>query len=464
MAEPSLRRDLSEVFLEQGIQDTHFFNGRLLTAEDLEHIQDASRRRDHQLGLALGTGVVSGLEVRLVKDGTDNKPPVLAVSKGLAITPLGGAVALAQDAEVLLAKEKPGKIPEAGMFDYCLPLQQDNKPLPGKGVYIFTIRPASDYQGLAPRRGFGQAAKVEGCDRDLLLEGAQFRFLSIDIDQLDNVAESTRTALKDLLKQTEQAGQTGFAAQNKLRNWLAHVCFGTEELAAFIADPFSRPSGISPFESYGAVDTLRKKGLIDDCDVPLALVCWTSTGVKWVDMWSVRRRPMPPGRTMFWPLPISARRIAEGEALFYQFQSQIDDLVSTAKTASFLNLMIGRNNFRYLPPAGFLPLIGPKTNFGYTAQQFFLNVKVRSLINVDERLYSQGSAIMALVNESLLYPSIDLENPELVWVYRVRENQFDVDTGTPPVTRPYVIFANGHIPYRGDARFDLGYWEYSNFA
>jgi hypothetical protein len=39
-----------------------------------------------------------------------------------------------------------------------------------------------------------------------------------------------------------------------------------------------------------------------------------------------------------------------------------------------------------------------------------------------------------------------------------------VDTGTPAVARPYLLFANGHIPYRGNARYDLAYWNYSNFA
>src|SRR5690349_12570931 len=114
MAETLIRKELREAFLEQGIQDTHFFNGRLLTAGDLANLQDAARRRDHQLGLAAGSGIVSGLEVRLVADGSDGQPPVLAVACGLALDRLGQAVALPQDAEVVLAKAKPDRIPPAG--------------------------------------------------------------------------------------------------------------------------------------------------------------------------------------------------------------------------------------------------------------------------------------------------------------------------------------------------------------
>src|SRR5687767_3834798 len=100
MAEILPRVELSENFLKLGIQDTHFFNGRLLTATDLVILQEASRKRDIQLGLAAGSGVVSGLEVKLVADGSDGKPPVLAVSCGLAFNRLGQVVALPVDAEV----------------------------------------------------------------------------------------------------------------------------------------------------------------------------------------------------------------------------------------------------------------------------------------------------------------------------------------------------------------------------
>ena len=335
MAETAIRKELLESFLEQGIQDTNFFNGRLLTAGDLVTLQEASRSRDRQLGLGIGAGVVQGLEVRLLSNGSDGNPPVLAVSKGLAFNRIGQAVALGQDAEVRLAKDQPAESSSGKpAFDVCLPIQ-NGQPLPGKGAYVFAARPASGYQGQAPRRGLGQAAKVEGCDRDLLQEGAQFRLVPLDVTSLDKLAKATRDTLAQLLKDADKSGAAGLQAQHKLRNWLAHVCFGTEELAAWRRDPFARTadefSGAavhSPYATYGAVDELRGQALLDDCDVPLAVVCWTQTGIKWVDMWAVRRRivRLPVGDP--WSLLLDERRTAESEAMLLQFQRQLEEMLA----------------------------------------------------------------------------------------------------------------------------------------
>ena len=456
MADLLIRKQLKEPFLEQAIQDTNFFNGRLLTAEALSTLQKASHQRIELLGQAAGSGVVSGLEVALLSDGSDGAPPVVSVAKGLAINRLGQPILLPLDAEVALAQDQPGQVPTAGFFNICLPDQQNGQPLPGKGAYIFAIRPFVDWKGYAPRRGFGQAAKVEDCDRDLLVEGVQFRLVELDINLLTALSTETRQAVITLL------GKGDLISLNKLRNWLAHLCFGTEELPGFLSDPFARLGGVSPEASYGAIDALRGEGLLDDCDVPLALLCWTNSGVKFVDMWSARRRLVPLDSGTLWPLPFSGRRMAEGEAAFYQFQDQVETLINTATNASAVNLLIGKDNFRYLPPCGYLPLVGPKTSFGFNAQRFFMGTKVRDPLT--KPIYIQGAEVIPLVNELLAYPAIDLNSPELIWLYRVHENQVAVDTGIPAVARPYLLFANGHIPYRGNARYDLAYWNYSNFA
>jgi hypothetical protein len=176
-------------------------------------VQKASRCRDQLLGKAVGAGVVCGLEVSLVRDASDGEPPVLAVTKGLAVNHNGQMIVLPLDIEVALAKEKPEKILPAGFFDICEPIQENGKPLPGKGAYVFVARPALDYQGLAPRRGFGTDAKVEDCDRDMLVEGVQFRLVTMDINQLENLSLETRQALTELLDKVENAGTVGIAAQ-----------------------------------------------------------------------------------------------------------------------------------------------------------------------------------------------------------------------------------------------------------
>ncbi|MGA7730493.1 MAG: hypothetical protein WCD37_04375 [Chloroflexia bacterium] len=460
MAETLIRKELKEAFLEQGIQDTHFFNGRLLTAGDLVKVQDASRRRDHQLGLGVGSGIVSGLEVRLIADGSDGKPPVLAVSKGLAFDRLGQAVALPQDAEVLLDKEKPDKLPPAGSFDYCVPLQQNGKPIPGKGAYLFTIRQASDYIGQAPRRGFGQTAKVEGCDRDLVLEGAQFRLVSVDVTNLDNLAETTRLALAELLKDTENAGLPGLSAQNKLRNWLAHACFGTEELQGWLRDPFARQANEffgtavdSSFHNYGVVGKLRSQGSIDDCDVPLALICWTATGVKWVDMWSVRRRLAAQALSAAWPQPTDDLRLAEAEAAFQQFQDQVNFLLQKLGPVTLVNAH-ATEYFRFLPAVGILP--GARGTFRGFNPNLFFDQPHRDVEYID------GLIVGSLVADALHYFPMDLESDELVWLYQPWQNAKAIDDGAN--IQPYVVFTTGQMPHRALARLDVARWDYSQYA
>lgn len=460
MAETALRKELLDPFLEQGIQDTNFFNGRLLTAGDLATVQQASRSRDRQLGLAVGVGVVQGLEVHLLKDGGDGKPPVLSVARGLAFNRLGQAVALAQNVEVQLAKKEPengnnGK----SAFALCQP-PQNGQPVPGKGAYVFVARPAADYVGQAPRRGFGQAAKVEGCDRDLVREGVQFRLVSMDVATLDKLAPATRADLAQLLKDVETSGLPGLQAQSKLRNWLAHVCFGTEELAALVRDPFARIADAffaaavrSPFHDYGALDALRRQGLLDDCDVPLALVCWTAGGVKWVDTWSVRRRSICGPISTAWPLPLSERRQVEAEAMFQQFQEQIGFLLEKLNPAQSIAAH-ATSLFKYLPAVGFLPVAqGPYRGFDPAN---FVDLPHRDTEYID------GASLHALCDRAHLYAPVDVNSDELIWMYQSWQNAKAIDDGENP--RPYVVLTTGHMPHWAVARLDVARWDYSQYA
>ena len=54
---------LFEPVLTGGIADPHFFNGRVLTAEDLSDLQTASALTRNLRGRAIGSGVVEGLEI-----------------------------------------------------------------------------------------------------------------------------------------------------------------------------------------------------------------------------------------------------------------------------------------------------------------------------------------------------------------------------------------------------------------
>ena len=69
---------LSTPFLDSDlcVRSVHFFNGRLLTAEDMKKEQDAEAARLQRLGHVLGEGVAQGLSVA-VKPGVRSKTVVV---------------------------------------------------------------------------------------------------------------------------------------------------------------------------------------------------------------------------------------------------------------------------------------------------------------------------------------------------------------------------------------------------
>src|SRR3712207_3968263 len=107
-----MSRELLEPILQGGIRNTNYFNGRLLTAEDLKADQAATRRRQELLGQAIGEGVVSGLEVSIFSDGTDGNLPVLSLTPGLAINGEGQTLALNATLQVKLGQSTLSLPPE----------------------------------------------------------------------------------------------------------------------------------------------------------------------------------------------------------------------------------------------------------------------------------------------------------------------------------------------------------------
>ena len=79
-------RQLSEVITSGGIRSINFFNGRLLTAEDMTQEQGTRRDADALLGRSLGAGIASGLEVS--EAASSGAVPLVTVQAGLAINAL----------------------------------------------------------------------------------------------------------------------------------------------------------------------------------------------------------------------------------------------------------------------------------------------------------------------------------------------------------------------------------------
>jgi len=251
-------------------------------------------------------------------------------------------------------------------------------------------------------------------------------------------------------------GATTESGLSRLRNVVSHLCLGTEALAGFAIDPFARetePDGSTEaaLADYGALDDLADTGALTDCDVPLALIHWRVNGVVFVDNWAVRRRPAPPATAAAWPTLSGRRRRAEAEAMLFQFQEQMAAVVAQSANPSAIR---ARNYFRWVAPAGFLPLRGVERGVDVT---FFDPLPHRDPIE-----YLNGELIGDVIERSLLYEPIDLVEPEMVRLYYPWQQDPARAAGT--TVRSYLLFASGHLPPYATARFDVARWDFSNYA
>jgi hypothetical protein len=393
------RIELLTPILEGGIRNTYFFNGRLLTAEDLRVEQEANRNQRQQLGQAIGEGIIYGLQVQEtpgILPSSETPSSLVRVSAGLALNRLGQALLLPTDLDVALVHEEETVDAEAGLFVECEPPEPTAIPT-GTGVYILVLSPASGFEGRAPVSGLGgNGATSAGCGSQYAVEGVRFRLIRLDVKGISGISDTTHNQLDQLMLQSD------VASLSKLRNLLAHLCFGTEILLTQFPDPFAPP------ETYGALDHLRAQGHLTDCDVPLVLLYWTTAGIQFTDMWSVRRRLVQPLVGDPWPLHVGQRRLAEAEAMFLQFQNQIED---TRLRETNLSSITAIGRFRYLPSAGYLPLGTGEFN----SDQFFSTLDV-------ERVPVDVAALRWLVHQSWFLEPIDLLDPPPIRIYEAPEN------------------------------------------
>lgn len=461
--------NLNTPVLAGGILNTNFFNGRILAAEDLTTLQVANAQQHRQLGRAIGEGVAWGFEVSL-GDNSNIAQPILHITQGLALNPKGEAVSLPVDVDLALIKTADVVSANAGLFAECVPPQG---MIPTNiDCYLLTVSPTSGFQGSTPATypsdpGFGSV-----CASRNTVEGVKFSWLPVgvssstasDTTTLGGQAVQLYTQLKPLFFQL--VGLTGSAATalqaqiapllSKFRNLVAHLCFGTDTLATFPTNPFPPANGASSFEEYGALDALRDQGILTDCAVPLALVYWTAAGVQFIDVWSVRRPLVPAVASAQWPVFSGRRRMAEGLAIFLQFQRQIADLQS-ALPQTQLASAAATDYFRFLPAVGFLPIGGTLSSAVFDFKAFFTTKTFHLPV------FIEGAVLDTLFRRSLAYSPIDLSNEEMLWLYNVREN---IELIAPTALNPpqaFMVFTNGHISYQGDARYDLNYWDYANY-
>jgi hypothetical protein len=414
-------------------KSVNFFNGRLLAGEDLTNEQISNRVAHGLLGKAIGDGVVCGLEVTVSTQSNTVQSPVLAVTPGLAINKNGGALSLETNTEVALVRPANGSIANTvtPIFQDCTPVQSGNY-IAGAGVYLLTIGPTTEAQGLAEVSGV--STTLAPCNTKYNVPGVQFRLISIDL----------------------QASELGDL--NHLRNLVAYKCFGftsqSNSQASFAADPFN-----TPMTTYGLLDDLRSNQVLTKCEVPLAVLYWTADqGIVFVDMWAVRRPVFPQAPTEMWAPLASRRRMAEGLAMFLQFQEQINDMVEFGVGGAALSSIVATDSFGYLPATGILPISGGKGGNTNGFASFFGGLTIRG------PQFIEGARLQPLVRNSFAYPPIDLATGEFIWLYTVRENVQAFDNNLIKTPHAYMVFSTGRMPYQADARFDGQRWDYSNYA
>src|SRR6476619_6317711 len=95
-----------EPLFDDGLASINFFNGRLLSAEDLKTEKKAAREERRRLGQAIGDGIAYGLEVRDA-DASTKDGPAVTVTNGMAINRLGETIWLPSTTDVSLITAKP---------------------------------------------------------------------------------------------------------------------------------------------------------------------------------------------------------------------------------------------------------------------------------------------------------------------------------------------------------------------
>jgi hypothetical protein len=420
---------LTEAITEGGIQWINFFNGRLLSGEDLSKEQSSNFEGRRKLGRAIGEGIAYGLEVSVPKGIDTRREPSVLVEAGLALNRQGQTLSLQSQTRVRLARplmNADAPLLDGGDFADCQPLQT-GVYVAEAGVYLLTIAPSRTSEGRAPSSGLDNT--IARCNTHHTVEGVQFRLIQLGLNE-------------DLLKDPR-----------RLRNRVAYQCFGinpTSAATALTVNPLSAPSPAATL-----LNDLRPR-LLTDCDVPLAILYWTSMGgIVFVDLWSVRRRLFAPATSGQWEAVLSERRLSESEAMFLQFQEEIK--WSEQNLTNFKSLA-AEASFDYLPPVGVIPLATKGSPQGFDYRLFFQNQTCR------QPVFIEGARFERLIREALRYPPLEMGSGELIWLYEVRQNMQAIaeDGGSAP--QAYLIFCNGHMPFCGEARFDVNRYDYSNYS
>lgn len=334
--------DLDTVFTSAGIDNIHFFNGRVLTAEDLRGLATADAEHRRRLGRCIGEGIAQGMRVTALGGR------LVRVGAGLAVSSLGDVVDLPVDVDVDLgspALSDPGPDRDP-LFHECAGSASDPLGI-GGAVYVLTVRPAARLTGEAPAATADETGS--SCGPRFSREGVRFRRVLVDLERL---VAATGVPTGSLSLATP-------AGADVVRSLTAHLFLGTPWLLARLTDV------LGPHLLRDAWTRTR----LEACEVPAALVGMRGAEVAFVDEWGVRRSPVrlppPPEQPAAGGAPaptgprtstgfeylLGADRRQEGLATVLQFQDQL------AKALVPGQPLRAREHFSFLPAVGLLPAV-----------------------------------------------------------------------------------------------------------
>jgi hypothetical protein len=415
---------MSTIYLEEpltagGIQAINFFNGRLLSGEDLTHEQAMNFLAQRRLGQTIGTGVAFGLEVEKTKGQTASNP-LLSVKHGLAVNAEGQTLWVQDDIELAIVRSSESVAASGEVFSDCAP-SASSVSVSGDGVYLLVIAPAKKKEGKAPVSGLGDVPAA--CASRYTTLGVQFRLIPLNLDPV--------------------------SSSERARNEVAYQCFGLPEKQAndFLSAALARLSQ----RAYG-LETRVPAGRMATRDVPLALIQWTASGMGFVDMWAERRRLTKAATDAFWEPLIGDRRLAEGEAMFLQFQDHSQHLAASADVST----IAAADHFVFLPPLGILPVQGKGSPRGFHPTLFF---GARASLDV---AMLDADQLPPLLDASFRHEPVRLGSVGKLQLYLIWESVRAIEAGT--ASQLMMVFASPSLPYRGTARFGYAKWSLDRFS
>ena len=294
-----LNARLNQVIAVDGEPRSFFFNGRLLSAEDLSREQAARDGAERRLARLIGCGVADGLTVAA------GAGSVLHIVAGLGVTPSDADIDIGN---LDLDLSSVGRGSSFSGFGNCAAGLAEGKPL--AGLYLLTLTPAWSAQGRAATL----LGEVGACNRRTEQPAVRARLVEVQppaglgVDSLRNELAVALLSPGQGLAEVPAGGRVGW--------WMR------QRIAGGAAAP----------------------GLSAD-ELPLALLqIDTKAAPLWIDTDSARRRlAAPPGEAGdagigTWPQSWAV----EMQAFAAQFLAELAEAKATAA------------NFAWLPPT--LPL------------------------------------------------------------------------------------------------------------